>query len=439
MGLSLRERFLKHSTGPSEDKVSSIASILSAPPTTANHVLTTTVKDNMADLTAPPPPPSYSPPPPPSELPRKPEKSLCSPSPSLLHRYKGRGSTENSADGSASAKKLAKTSPAPANVTTRSRSKVPSFTENFGYSKSATELTTPPRVASSTSINSTTRTVGGVEFEMLNPPQPSQGQPIRSRSAEPARARSAEKHAEDGETTKLHRKRESHSETRKVRADSANGDLDIDATKPQHATVTKPNPEAEKPRLKSILKKKEGSNPIIPDKLKIPRVTRSTTAADTAKNTKTNAGKKTVKLVDSSSDSDSSSSDSSDCEFILDNEPGTAAHSTQNPEPNVKPIKVIPPAYISGTLPGLVWMSPLSGTSRSDYPWAWCKRWTCCRCLASTIVEQEVCARLTCGHHRCGDLCMLEKVRRSQLMRVRGECSSISACKLVKEKGMRLM
>jgi hypothetical protein len=255
---------------------------------------------------------------------------------------------------------------------------------------------------------------------MLNPLQPPQGQPTRSRSAEPARARSAEKHAEDGETPHFNRKRESHSETRKVRADSANGDLDIDAMKAQHDTLKKPNPEAEKPRLKSILKKKEGSNPIIPEKPKIPRVTRSTTAADTAKNTKANAGKRTVKLVDSSSSSssDSSSSDSSDCEFILDNEPGTAAHSTQNPEPNVKPIKVIPPAYISGTLPGLVWMSPLSGTSRSDYPWAWCKRWTCCRCLASTIVEQEVCARLTCGHHRCGDLCMLEKVRRSQLMRV---------------------
>lgn len=416
MGVSLRERFIKHSTGPTEEKVSSIASILSPSLTAANHVLTTTVKDNMEDLTAPPPPPAYSPPPPPSELPRKPEKSLCSPSPSLLHRYKGRASTETSVTASASSKKLAKTSPAPANVITRSRSKVPSFTENFGYSKSAIELTTPPRVASTTSINSTTRTVGGVEFEMLNPLQP-QEQQIRSRSAEPACARSAEKHAEDGETHQFHRKRESRSETRKVRADSANGDLDVDATKPQQDTVKQASLKATKPLPKSILKKKGNSNPPPTAKLRIPRMTRSTTAiADSTKNTNTNTTTKTVKLIDSSSDS--SSCDSSDCEFILDNETGTAPNSTQKTEPKIKPIKVIPPAYISGRLPGLVWMSPLSGTSRPDYPWSWCKRWTCCRCLATTIVEQEVCARLTCGHHRCGDQCMLEKVRRSQLMRV---------------------
>jgi hypothetical protein len=417
MGLSLRERFSKNSTGTTEEKVSSIASILSPSLTAANHMLTTTVKDNM-DLTAPPPPPTYSPPPPPSELPRKPEKSLCSPSTSLLHRYKNRASTESSVDASASSKKLAKTSPAPATVTTRSRSKVPSFTENFGHSKSATELTTPPRVASTTSINSTTRTVGGVEFEMLNSLQPTPAQPTRSRSAEPAHARTAEKHTEDGETAKLHRERESRSETRKVRADSANGDLEIDATKPQQDTVKQASLKAAKPLPKSILKKKENSNVPPAAKLKIPRVTRSTAAADSAKNTNTNTNttKKTVKLVDSSSDS--SSSDSSDCEFILDNEPGAAPNSSQNTEPKIKPIKVIPPAYISGRLPGLVWMSPLSGTSRPDYPWAWCKRWTCCRCLATTIVEQEVCARLTCGHHCCGDQCMLEKVRRSHLMRV---------------------
>lgn len=409
MGMSLRKRLSKRITPePTEEKVSSIASTTPSFLATEDHLRkpTTISKENM-DLTQPPPPP-------PSMPLRKPEKLLCSPSKSLLHRYKSRASAEHPNTASPSLKKVAKSSPAPAKVTTRSRSKVPSFTENFKHSKSAAELTTSPRVASSTSINSTTRTVSGVEFEMLNSLQPSTGQLTRSKSAEPARSRSVDKDTEDGETPHFRRRRETRSETRETRADSTIGDYDANVTiKPQQDTAEPASLEAEKPRLKSILKKKETANPLTATKPKIPRVTRSTTAADSAKNT--TAPEDLIKLVNNSSSS-SDSSNSSDCEFILDNKTGTAPNAPLHPIP---PTRVIPPAPVGYILPGLVWCSPLSGTSRPSYPWLWCKRWTCCRCSATTIVEQQVCARLTCGHHRCGKQCTLARKMRVMTTRER--------------------
>lgn len=400
MGSFLRKRISKRNNEPSEEKkeVSSIAS----KPSKIPHLRkpNTVNKENM-ELTSPPPPP-------PSVLPRKPEKLLCSPSKSLLHRYKNRGSLGNSTTGSTSSKKLAMTSPAPPNVKTRSRSKIPSFTENFEHSKIASELPAPPRIASTTSINSTTQTVGGVEFEMINSLQPPPGQPIRSKSAEPARGRSASEDTE-GDNLQYRRKRESRSETRETRADSTIGDLDDDDMEVKESIAVPVSLKTEKPRLKSILKKKENSNPVIAANPKIPRVTRSAAAADLAKDTNTTTTKRSVKLVESSSDS----SDSTDCEFILDNKTGLAPNSAQKLEHQIKPTRVIPPAYVKDRLPGLVWCSRLSGTSRPDYPWLWCKRWTCCRCSATTIVEQQVCARLTCGHHRCGIQCKLAKDRTS--------------------------
>ncbi|GAB7335459.1 hypothetical protein MBLNU13_g07821t1 [Cladosporium sp. NU13] len=367
---SFRKRISKRSTEPSEDKkeVSSIAKDSSKffPLRTPK----TTSEDNM-DLTSPPPPPSV--------LPRKPEKTLCSPSKSLLHRLQNRNSMDNSTTGSRPSKKLAMTSPAPLNVTTRSRSKVPSFTENFEHSKFATEFTAPPKVASTTSISSATQTVGGVEFEMVNSLQPPPGQPIRSKSAEPTRGRSDSANAKDGDSMQFRRKRESRSETREARADSTIGDYDDDDMKAKEATAEVVSLKTEKPRLKSILKK---SKPVAEPNLKIPRVTRSTAATDPAKNTNTTTTKKSIKLVEGSSDS-------SDCEFILDNKNGTAPNVPQRPEHKIKPTRVIPPAYIKDRLPGLVWCSKLSSTSRPDYPWLWNKRWTCCRCSATTIVEQQ--------------------------------------------------
>ncbi|KAM0701793.1 hypothetical protein Q7P35_010702 [Cladosporium inversicolor] len=415
MGLSFRKRLSKHTPEPSEEKESNIASKPSKFRAAVDHLREPkSATEETMSLTHPPPPP-------PTELPRKPEKLLCSPSKSLLNRYKGR---RNSADASAPSKKVAKTSPAHTNRVSRSRSRVPSFTEHFDQSKSASELATPPRIASSTSTNFLIHTVGGVEFEMLNALQPTPGQATRSKSAEPARGRTTDNNTEEGETPHYHRKRETRSETRKSRADSTIGDLDADITEPKQDTTEPVSSDAEKPRVQATLKKKEKSNPLTPTatKLRIPRMTRSaavTAAADSANPIKTTAtdNEKSIKLVGKSDDSSDSSD--SNCEFILDNNnnPGTAPNHPQvKPEQRIPPTRVIPPVHVPNRLPGLQWCSPLSGTSRPAYPWAWCKRWTCCRCGATTIVEQTVCARLTCGHHCCGGACMLEKERRHPSM-----------------------
>ena len=392
---SFRKRISKRSTEPSEEKkeVSSITNNSSKCPHL--RTLKKTSEDNM-DITYRPPPPSV--------LPRKPEKILCSPSKSLLLRFQNRNSTDNSVTGSRLSQKLAIAPPAPPKVTTRSRSKVPSFMENFEHSKYETELTAPPKVASTTSINSATHTVSGVEFEMVNSLQPPPDQPVRSKSVEPTRGRSESANAQDSDSLQFRRKRESHSEIRDVRADSTIGDYDDDDMKAKEATAQTVSLKSEKPRLKSILKK---SKPVTEPNSKIPSVTRSAAATDLTKNTNTTTTKKSIKLVENSSSS--SSSDSSDCEFILDNKNGTAPNAPQRPGHRIKPTSVIPPAYVKDRLPGLVWCSKVSSTSRPDYPWLWNKRWTCCRCSAATIVEQQVCARLICGHHRCGNHCKLAK------------------------------
>lgn len=58
------------------------------------------------------------------------------------------------------------------------------------------------------------------------------------------------------------------------------------------------------------------------------------------------------------------------------------------------------------------WISDLPSTSRPDRAWEWPKRWTCCRCDATTIVEQRVCASLECGHYRCPNDCRMIRVAR---------------------------
>lgn len=58
------------------------------------------------------------------------------------------------------------------------------------------------------------------------------------------------------------------------------------------------------------------------------------------------------------------------------------------------------------------WISDLPSTSRPDRYWEWPKRWTCCRCEATTIVEQKVCANLECSHYRCPSDCRMIRVAR---------------------------
>jgi hypothetical protein len=399
MGPSLRKRISKLTTEPPEDKVSSIASSSSIFLAAVDHLRTpnTLSKDNMAST--PPPTP-----------PRKPEKLRCSPSKSLLHRYKGRAANGDASSASLSSKKVATTSPIPNGVTTRSRSRIPSFTENFEHSKSAVELTSPSRVASASSVTSTIRTISGVDIEMMTPSRPSPGLPIRSKSVEPTRMRFLEEDDGVGDSLLYRRKRETRSETRAVRSDSTIGDLDGTATKLQKPSPEPASPSKVSPHAQATLKKKN-NDPLTVSRPKIPRVDRNT-AADSSRNI--TPTKSSIRSVDSSSDS--SDSDDSSCEFILEHGDGIPRNSPQDPEQEIRPTTVLPPLYIPSVLPGLLWASPMSGSSRPDRPWQWCKRWTCCRCSATTIVEQRVCAKLTCGHHRCGDKCKLSKVKRLYLM-----------------------
>ncbi|KAI7701955.1 hypothetical protein KC353_g15043 [Hortaea werneckii] len=73
----------------------------------------------------------------------------------------------------------------------------------------------------------------------------------------------------------------------------------------------------------------------------------------------------------------------------------------------VSPLVVLPPRYDPTALPGLQFCSRLPSTSRPKNPWGWARRWTCCRCKGQTVVEQECCAKIDCGHKRCRSNCKL--------------------------------
>lgn len=70
-------------------------------------------------------------------------------------------------------------------------------------------------------------------------------------------------------------------------------------------------------------------------------------------------------------------------------------------------VLVSPPRYDPTKRTDLQWADSRCGTSRPEMPWGYLKKWTCCRCSATTMVEQRECARLTCGHARCGTSCRL--------------------------------
>ncbi|KAI6890985.1 hypothetical protein KC334_g14373 [Hortaea werneckii] len=73
----------------------------------------------------------------------------------------------------------------------------------------------------------------------------------------------------------------------------------------------------------------------------------------------------------------------------------------------VSPLVVLPPRYDPTALPALQFCSRLPSTSRPKNPWGWARRWTCCRCKGQTVVEQECCAKIDCGHKRCRSNCKL--------------------------------
>lgn len=393
MGPSLRSRISKRTTESPQREVNSATSSSPSLLSALDHSQRPAVpsKENLS--TPPPPAPKLM-------LPTKPEKLRCSPSRSLLHRYKGRAPGKNEAAMPAHSDDRM-TAPDLSKVTTRSRGKTAAFTENFQHSKSAIELTTPPKAFTTSLGKSTIRTVGGVDFEMMNA-----SQPLRSRSAEPPRGRSIEENDNEKNSFEFRRRRGTRSQSRKEeRSDSTVGGIDDDTTKARPTTTTEPPAsKTTPPRGRLTLKKKTYSDPPVVLKARIPRVTRST-AGNPAKNGPLTSNP--THPVDSSSDD--SESDDSDCNFILDSPIGRLGISTEKSDQPIQPTRVFPPIHYGSILPGLIWASPLSGTSRPESPWLWCKRWTCCVCQASTIVEQHVCARLTCGHQRCGNQCKVAR------------------------------
>ncbi|KAK5118332.1 hypothetical protein LTR62_002845 [Meristemomyces frigidus] len=74
-------------------------------------------------------------------------------------------------------------------------------------------------------------------------------------------------------------------------------------------------------------------------------------------------------------------------------------------------ISITPPIYDPTSANTQQWVDFRGTTSRPDQAWGWCKRWACCRCDARTIVEQRECARLACGHGRCGGRCKVVRGR----------------------------
>lgn len=295
---------------------------------------------------------------------------------------------------------------------TRSRSRDSAFKEDFDDDgMSSKNPSSSPKSTSTTNVKSTIRKVGGVDFEMLNAAHSPLELPQRSKSAEPVRARSPADSDDEGSNFLFCRRRTSHSQPReKERSDSTVGDIDGETLtlKAKGPSAGSESPEVQSPRGLPIMKKKN-SDPSMAARPKIPRVTRSTAAARARSAA---AQKETTKALDNDSDSDTSSSEDSDCTFNLDTPTGVVGRSPRKSDPGIQPTRVVPPISVGGILPGLLWASPLSGTSRPDSPWLWCKRWTCCRCSANTIVEQQVCANLTCGHHRCGNRCKVMRDKR---------------------------
>jgi hypothetical protein len=325
-----------------------------------------------------------NPSPPNSMLPREPERARCSPS---------------------KATKLRRKSPA-------------AFSHNFERSRSAVELTTPATAASRPTI----RRVGGVDFEMMSLSQSSLSLPPRSKSAEPPRPRLFdEDHGEDNnpQYRRLHSSRP-HDERaaegnnfqhrqlrssrpptmRTERSDSTLGYSEADVAKPQPAVTNLSSAEAENLRPRSKPKKKNSDESMTP-RPRITRVTRSTAATPITTPTPTTSP---IQSVDGGSDGDVS--DDSDRQFMSNATARQLGNPPRRAGSPIQSIRVTPPIHAAG-LPGLVWASPQRDTSRPIWSWYLTKRWICCKCSAHTIVEQRVCARLTCGHHVCGDQCKM--------------------------------
>ena len=435
MGPSLRKHLSKRTSEATEVKSGSSTAANTAPPLLAAITHLQPPSTSKEDLNITPPPPDDL------MMPRTPEKARESPA-SLLERYKERTPIAK-----------APAMPSPSEVLSMARSKIPNFPDNFNENKELPPTPTHPPSGIPTAtvpIKSTIRTVGGVDFQMVNTAQAAADvlQP-RSSNAEPARAAGAESE-DDGllgtrrRLTRSQSKKEERSDstvsdvsqetlqaniaaTLATDVDNSDGDDDNDYKEAQNA-------DSETPPARKVVKKKPSGGPSTPTKSrpKVSRFTRHLTADRKKKEEETISLAPQSPTLPTADDSNpdnpdnpnspaSSSSSSSSVGFILDSSNIAQIGPASPPDSNLEPlptIRVIPPsvALIDQVLPGLLWASPLSASSRPALPWTWCKRWTCCRCAAGTIVEQSVCSKLACGHHRCGGQCVVKEGRNGASM-----------------------
>ena len=424
MGPSLRKRLSKRTTEATEMKSSS--TVDAAPPLLAdvNHLQPPSTSKEDLNVTQTPTDHLV--------LPRTPGQTRESPA-SLLERYRERTPVAK-----------APAMPSPSDVLSMARSRIPNFPDHFNDNKELppTPTNPPSGIPTPTApIKSAIRTVGGVDFQMVNGAQAAAEvlQP-RNSNAEPARAGAAE--TEDGSLQAGHGHRLTRSQSkREERSDSTVGDVSTETLQANiDATLITDNQgddkddksaqsaESETPPARKVVKKKP-SEPTTPTKSrpKVSRFTRHLTADRKKKEEETlsPASKSPVLPTTNSTaenpnkspnSSSSSSSSSSSVEFILHSfNIGPVSPDRTEPLPTTR---VIPPAFVfhDQVLPGLLWASPLSATSRPALPWTWCKRWTCCRCAAGTIVEQAVCSKLACGHRRCGARCVVSEGRSGAAM-----------------------
>ncbi|KAM0693308.1 hypothetical protein Q7P36_006561 [Cladosporium allicinum] len=435
MGPSLRKRLSKRTSEATEVKSGSSTAANTALPLLAAITHLQPPSTSKEDLNITPPPPDDL------MMPRTPEKARESPA-SLLERYKERTPIAK-----------APAMPSPSEVLSMARSRIPNFPDNFNENKDLppTPIYPPSGIPTATApIKSTIRTVGGVDFQMVNAAQAAADvlQP-RSSNTEPAHAAGAE--SEDDGLLGTRRRLTRSQSKKEERSDSTVGDVSQETLQANiDATLTADDDngdgdddndykeaqaaDSETPPSRKVVKKKPSSNPSTPTKSrpKVSRFTRHLTADRKRKEEETISLAPKSPVLPTADDSNpdnldnpnspaSSSSSSSSVEFILDSSNIAQVGPASPPGSNFEPlptIRVIPPsvALIDQVLPGLLWASPLSATSRPALPWTWCKRWTCCRCAAGTIVEQSVCSKLACGHHRCGGRCVVKEGRNGASM-----------------------
>lgn len=423
MGPSLRKRLSKRTSEATEVKSGSTTN--TAPPLLAalNHLQqqppTSTSKE---DPNSTPPPPNHL------MLPKTPDKAREPPSTSLLERYKERAPIAK-----------APVMPTPSEVLTMARSKIPAFSGDFDDIKKGLPLTpTPSRSEIPTAtapIKSTIRTVSGVDFQMVNAAQDSAELSLsRTSTAEPARA---EVGGNENDSLQGQRRYLTRSQSKKEeRSDSTVGDIgsetlkahsdaaviadDAGDVKIENEDKEAQPAESETPPARKVVKKKpsETSTPT-KTKPKTSRFSRLSSSKSKKEDKPPSPTLPTPTSHTTETSNSSSSSSSSSVEFILESSTAQVgpAHNYQANSDAIEPLpttRVILPvvAFPDQVLPGMLWASSLSATSRPALPWTWCKRWTCCRCAAGTIVEQSVCSKLACGHRRCGSRCVVSEGRR---------------------------